>query len=273
VASDLAMPLSREELIFGATQKLERAEYHINDLTAQINAYLIKKPMRLVTVGNRKTGDETHFLKEQIPVPIGFSLVLGDALHNLRCALDIVIFNMIGDRAKRPDRVQFPITWDDDTFIATLKKREIEIAGKNVVDELKTLKPYRGGNDKLWGLHLLDIADKHKLLLTVNSTAEMSSIEFAKVLPGLKGFPNVNVRFGKDTNFVGKATGGTRSQRRAHRRNIRIGEYERDIQPAFEICFGEGPAFSNGPVIPILIDLTGYVRSICSRLIDAFLRP
>lgn len=32
---------------------------------------------------------------------------------------------------------------------------------------LKALKPYKGGNEPLWGLNRLDILDKHRLLVPV----------------------------------------------------------------------------------------------------------
>jgi hypothetical protein len=41
---------------------------------------------------------------------------------------------------------------------------------KDAVDALDGLKPYKGGNDMLWGLHSLDIIDKHRLLLTASVT-------------------------------------------------------------------------------------------------------
>ena len=46
-----------------------------------------------------------------------------------------------------------------------------EYAGKNVVAEIKRIKPYPAGDPVLSAINSLDIADKHKLIITTASVA------------------------------------------------------------------------------------------------------
>jgi hypothetical protein len=65
-----------------------------------------------------------------------------------------------------------------------MRNRETHLAGDNVGNEIKNLKPYDGGNQELSGLHALDIADKHKLALPVAATAALSAESFNEMSPG-----------------------------------------------------------------------------------------
>lgn len=263
------MTHSKEGISRPALLKIGRAEYHINDLNRQIDVYLSQKPLRLMTEGNPSADEETHFIEEQLAIPDGFSLSIGDAVHNLRSALDILIFGMIGHRAKKPENVQFPFAKREDSLVSTMQRRETELAGEKVVAEIKALKPYVGGDVWLSSLHALDIADKHKLIIPVASTARMSSLELARMIPALKGDASVEAGISQGAVFR-NTFGGDRATRRANRRNIRPGKYERNFQPTFEICFGEDQPFSRQPVVPTLVTLANKTNDIVIRLADAF---
>ncbi|MGB3803675.1 MAG: hypothetical protein WA935_06570 [Sphingopyxis granuli] len=262
--------MTPDEILRGPILKVERAEYHINDLNRRIQAYLGQKPFRLMTRGEPKADRQVHFIKQVIPFPTEFGLIIGDAVHNLRSSLDLAVFGMIGDKALRPESVQFPFAKREDTLVSTMKNRETELAGEKVVAEIKALKPYPGGNEWLSGLHLLDIADKHKLIIPSASMAAMSSIEFAKMLPGLTGYDTVNVLMHLRTTF-NHTTKGTREARLANRRNIRVGEYERDVQPAFQIVLDVGQPFSTYEITAALVEVVRTVKSALSKITSAFL--
>lgn len=249
--------------------KIGRAEHHINDLNSAIREYLSHRPIRLVTIGNPDADQETHVVKKKTPLPDSLALITGDAIHNLRSALDILMFGMIGERAKRPQSVQFPFSARAETLVTTMKSRETHLAGEKVVAEIEALKPYPGGNDSLFGLYDLDITDKHKLLVPVASTALMSSAAFSELFPMIRGYPNVTHSLVEDVPLTRKFT-GSRAERRAHRSYIRAGEYERDVQPMFEICFDVGQPFVRRPLVPVLAELVTLTRQVCEKLASAF---
>jgi hypothetical protein len=256
------------DILRGPNLKVERAEYHTNDLSQQIQTYLAKKPFRLMTRGEPKADREIHFIKEVIPIPPWISPILGDAIHNLRSALDLLMFAMIGGKATRPESVQFPFAKRADTLASTIQNREAQLAGEKVVAEIEALKPYPGGNEWLSGVHALDIADKHKLIIPAASSANMTSTEFSRMVPGITGREGVVMSIHQGAQFISSRT-GPRAARLANRRNIRPGEYERDLQPTFDIIFDEGQPFSGRPIVPVLIVMVDEIRSALSRIARA----
>jgi hypothetical protein len=265
---------SQQELLRAPLLKYARAEHHINDLARQVDAYLALKPVRLVTIGDPEACKETHFLKQEIPVPLALSLVAGDAIHNLRSVLDILIFSMIGDRARQPERVQFPFAKNHQRFVSALESREIELAGKNVLDALAALQPYGGGDDTFYGIHVLDVADKHKLILATTSAGRIPSLEFASVLPAYKG-GHEGIDMIMETGAAFTTTWeGTPDARRAKSREIRAGEHEHERQPTFEILLDvDLPALRYEPLVPTLVEMSKRVAFACKQLVSAFLKP
>src|SRR5262249_11208554 len=103
-------------------------------------------------------------------VPKDFPLIIGDAVHNLRSALDHLTWDVVSPcKPPRPGDVQFPFCRKADAFEAALTHRQINLAGQETVEKFRALKPYPGGDDALYALHRLDIADKHQLILTIRA--------------------------------------------------------------------------------------------------------
>ena len=94
------------------------------------------------------------------------ALIIGDVLHNLRGALDLLYFQLVTE-GTASSRTRFPITQGRQElsgFIqGALKQQQIT----NVIAELlmNTIKPYETGNPTLWALRELNDRDKHKLLI------------------------------------------------------------------------------------------------------------
>jgi hypothetical protein len=181
------------------------------------------------------------------------------------------MFGMIGGKAKRPESVQFPFVKREDSLVSAMQRRETQLAGENVVAEIKALKPYPGGNEWLSGMHTLDITDKHKLIIPIASTAHMSTIEFSQMLSLSVGDGNAEIALHQGAKFVHNFT-GTRAQRRANRRYIRVGKYERDVQPTFQIVFDEAQPFAANPIVPTLVEMVSKIRDAVARISDAYLR-
>src|SRR5262245_10297054 len=94
--------------------KLERAEHHVLDLKRQVNDYLIAADIHLVDRIDHKAHERVLLIKKNIPIPDVFSLIIGDAAHNLRSCLDIAMFNILARHIeaidpKGVDHIHFPI--------------------------------------------------------------------------------------------------------------------------------------------------------------------
>jgi len=61
---------------------------------------------------------------------------------------------------------------------AALRGVKIDSAAPALFDlALNQIKPYAGGNDSIWSIHVLDIDDKHRLLLPVIEFVSIQGIE------------------------------------------------------------------------------------------------
>jgi hypothetical protein len=122
--------------------KINRAKQHVNDLNGKVREYLAERPLRMVTAYDPETHKQTHTVKQYVPVPEEFALIIGDAVHNLRSALDIMVFGMIGNKTRKARAVQFPFAKDARGFVCAFKTREIEsLTSPKVIEEFKALPP------------------------------------------------------------------------------------------------------------------------------------
>src|SRR5689334_16679790 len=72
-----------------AWRKIERAKKHADDLKTEINTFWATEPYEIETQGNPKTGPGSYRIKGiPKPLPESIPLIIGDAAHNLRTALD-----------------------------------------------------------------------------------------------------------------------------------------------------------------------------------------
>ena len=157
--------------------KLERAEEHIADVKVIISAFLETDFYGLRLEVDERTRmarlhfDSLHQLDKRL------NIVLGDALSNLRSALDYLYFAATGPITGIWDKGGFPFADDEPGFQGEVKKR-IAPCGDAVRDLfIDKVQAYEGGNgEPLWVLNKLRNIDKHRLLVsTVNIAGVVAS--------------------------------------------------------------------------------------------------
>jgi hypothetical protein len=160
--------------------KVERANKHIKDIESSLRM-LHDSQTSAVNV-DPETGCET-LIYEFPNVDAVFSdvaLMLGDAVHNLNCALDYTWLETIKRLAPDAvnDRAKFPVRRTANELEGSLKKAEIDIASPALFNfMIRQIQPYDGGNAAIWPIHRLDIRDKHRLLIPVFTTAHVEQLE------------------------------------------------------------------------------------------------
>jgi hypothetical protein len=256
-------------LLYGPRLKIDRADRHINELSQLIEVFLAEKPFELEIRHDPGAGERTHQIKTRKPVPDELSLLIGDAIHNLRASLDHLMFAMVGDRAANPDGIYFPFAKSDKALKDTITNRQVHLAGKKVVAELELIKPYPGGDELLNGVHVLDINDKHKLVIAVGRSAAMSADDLKKIDPAVP-FVGPGV-----LNFVGDGDVTIRLSlpklSRAERRHSKPTTHKPGLQPEFQVCFGNAEPFAGQALMPTLRAMSTRVREVCDRLGEAFI--
>jgi hypothetical protein len=148
--------------------KIERAEKHINDITALVLAF-VSSDFYAISV-EKNIQRRAHFLRFDIdksPFPFhDVALLVGDVLHNLRSALDLLYHGTVVNPS---NWTRFPI-FDTreklvDSIETALEKKQINRSVYDLI--LDRVKPYHAENYTLWALHDLNIRDKHQLLIPV----------------------------------------------------------------------------------------------------------
>lgn len=149
--------------------KIERAKHHINDLHSRIGAFAATDFYSIIVDENADSGEHTLKIEVRDPLPNDLAVIVGDAAHNLRSALDIAVNEVVLRSLGRYDYfTKFPFRKTRDDLIAVISGALINQASKEVVKFIvDVIKPYKGGNDALWALHDLNDLDKHRLLLPV----------------------------------------------------------------------------------------------------------
>ena len=84
--------------------KIERANKHISDLGTAIETFLAIKPYKVGMKRDAETKKPIYYMAQVQPIPTEICIILGDAIHNLRAALDHLAQQTLSSR-KRDHRL------------------------------------------------------------------------------------------------------------------------------------------------------------------------
>lgn len=250
----------------GARAKVERAKQHIRDLDAQRIAFLGDNPYRTTPEFHPEYSATAYFLDEYAPIPEAISLVAGDALHNLRAALDYVVYAFASKGLSPAERAKlyFPISKSAEDYNSESLGKTAGVP-KYIKKRIDRLKPYKGGNDLLWGLHRLNIIDKHRLLVTVgvNVTEVEMILDTAflnKAFPGMFTLP---LDLPKQSYKFPAPKPISPMEKDALLYGVK-GNFEGDnhIDFTFDIAIGEVEVFEGQLLVETLKELADLVESI-----------
>lgn len=212
--------------------KIGRAGQHVATLRGEVAAYRARIPVYAVTFPNLR---DPRYICWAIyfdePVPPHWAPIIGDIIHNLRSSLDLLACEIVRLNKGDPKDVHFPFAKDATELETMIKNRKIDRADPGAVDLIRALKPYRGGNKALRGVHDLDIVDKHQALLPVMGM--ITTPGGGGIAPG-------------DLSKKQIPTMGT--MLRAHAPEAKFGK-----SPApFDLMFSHGGPFAGSQLIPTL---------------------
>ena len=150
-----------------ARLKIDRANKHIRDIERRIRS--LEDSYSATIQINPKFGYQEikYDLSDKTAIE-DISLLIGDALHNMKCALDygwLIILERYA-AAAIGNKTQFPAYASFDALEQAMKHAKIDILSPALFNFILTkIKPYPGGNDAVWDVKQLNIFDKHRLLL------------------------------------------------------------------------------------------------------------
>jgi hypothetical protein len=168
--------MSQDIPLVGPRLKINRAEHHVAVLGELVTAYAARNPCRVVCHdGSERNKPDRHIWLVHIdePPPADLRTTLGDIVHNLRSALDLMACDLVALNKGNPKNVYFPIADASEQLDARIKDKHFDRASEEAISLLRKIGPYPGGEHHLRALHDLDIMDKHKRLIPVMSGAIM----------------------------------------------------------------------------------------------------
>lgn len=168
------------DLFDDARLKIDRADKHIAELNAVIVS--LKDNYTASVEQNSETGHQNliHACPELQNAFPHLSLIIGDAIHNLRTALEFVWIATLEKQhiPYDPKHVSFPIRDTLQDIEGALNGIKIKALCPKLYDQIvKGIQPYcEGKGSVIWTIHNLDISDKHLLLLELGPVADISGI-------------------------------------------------------------------------------------------------
>jgi hypothetical protein len=234
----------------GAFLKIKWAKKHIADLGKERVAFLGSNPYYGIPQFNAET-NRTRFILESVPdIPPEIRLLLGDVVHNLRTALDHLACELVRSTGIAEPKVYFPICETEQIYKAESGGKTIGMpeGAKEIIDRLC---PYGGGNHLLWGLHRLDIIDKHRLLSTTTLKTSSWSVTLDKTA---RDYTFAFLFALKAGDVIGDLEGNHESDK------------QMSVTP--DIAFCEPGIFEGDAIFPTLTILAQYVWEIVGMFGD-----
>jgi hypothetical protein len=172
-----------KERFWGARQKIARARKLTSEfksiVTQHFEAFPPDVKFEFTQAGGPSTGNIlVHAKARRVPVEAG--VIVGDIVHNLRAALDLMATDLVDVVGQSTKGVMFPFGKSEQHFLEQMHQKKFDRAGDAAVTLIKKVAPYTGGNDALRAIHDLDIQDKHVALQPVTTIA----VGGIKVSPG-----------------------------------------------------------------------------------------
>lgn len=213
--------------------KLDRARYHIQAAEQLISEHFASD-WYTAEFKQGGAGDYSLSVKFRGP-PKTLSAIVGDAVHNLRAALDLLAVRLVELANHETKDVMFPFSKDAASFAAMLARRNLHHASQADQQALAQLQPYHGGNVDLRALHDLDIQDKHRDLIP--ETTFLTT-------------PEIRIRTDSEGKPIGFETGKLEA------------EMVSGSKATGELRFPEGFPLAQQPLLPGLTRLADMVDGI-----------
>jgi hypothetical protein len=171
-----------------ASLKINQATKHIASLNKLFSE---QRPFSYIIKTDTNTRERTLFAKKNEAVADCAALICGDAIHNLRTALDHVYWEIVSPVANTDSErrnIQFPFNRTEAQLRIAITQGIAQRVSPVFCQALVDLKPHGepGGNELLYLLHEVDILDKHKLLIP---TADYKKLSTNILRPQIPDFP------------------------------------------------------------------------------------
>jgi hypothetical protein len=148
----------------GVGLKLQRADRHLAEFRNVVSDYFASRPLALTQGLDAEASQWVVYAKLDRELPAEVGTVVGDIAHNLRSALDGLVWQLARLQTEEPGRTQFPIFRDSDAFARDGRRMIKDLADEHAAF-IERLQPYHRDDiytDPLFILNRLSNVDKHR---------------------------------------------------------------------------------------------------------------
>src|SRR5277367_435406 len=170
--------LSTSHPFVGIAEKLNRSNENIRNLESEIAAFFDESKYPLLSDDNQKVISEAVEYHRSRQIPPRFSILSGEIIHHLRSCLDHLIWHFSDvtyrETSKNRKFIEFPILEKPPSDVSTQYERKIQgitnTAVRSLIEECQPYKRPNPNESLLLAVHSMDIVDKHRELVIVEST-------------------------------------------------------------------------------------------------------
>lgn len=240
-----------------AVRKVERANHHIAEFDAAAERYFSKRPTQVTMTPIVRKGVHGFAVGDRLGFPDkGMALYIGDAVHNLRCALDYLITACAVHNRKPTNITEFPFVKAGgrkaDLKKGIFKARDADPRAAKLVWKAR---PYPRGNTLLVALNELDRFDKHRLIVPVESQVDV------EVTTG--GYNGLSIDRLKGKRRKGST--GFMPVKEGYELAVAV-----DMNFRSEIVFARGRPLAGKPCLPALKAMSGAVADVIEMFEDEY---
>ena len=233
----------------GPELKTERAEHHIDQLEVIFDAFVRKNTKKIFAKAhNRKWRDRELVIGGEFPRHT--PTVIGDAVHNLRAALDHAYCLLVEANGHVVSRQTYFPFGDNSNSVSGTINGQIA-AGSGPSDKvrdaiLNVVQPFPGGKgERLYGIHKLDRTDKHRILIPTASRVHLHGFKVVTPNGGTVEFNDFTLStLNPEVQRDGMLT----------LRNVHL-KAEKNAKASLDVCFQNGQPFEGESIVNTLRDL------------------
>lgn len=249
-----------------AKLKIERADHHIDDLDTTFSRFVRDNQYEPSVANHPETETaRIHIEFARAAPPLNwYATIIGDAIHNLRTALDHMTWEMVGNDGGTQNRqLKFPVGNSRARFEVACNG--IRTPSQVVKDALVALEAFPGGKgETLYQLSLLDNADKHTVLTPIVNGSHVTKLTVIRRDGSIeKTFDRVDLVGDRSPNAFFLVSGLHDG------RTVRLNA-DSAITP--NVFFGQVEGFALTAVVPSLINLR-HSTSDAIKLVEWRLGP
>lgn len=244
-----------ESTSYSSHLKINRANKHFADFSAEVAVFQDQNPYRIITDEDTEPAIKIYRVDMLEAVPKHWSAFIGDIIHNTRSSLDCLATSLVikaGHTSNSSlEEAYFPIGPSLNSLSDNRAKGFFKFSGGHggpVEKLVRRIEPYKGGKGHaLWMLNKLDILDKHRSIIPTITTLKSMSITY-------RGQPS----------DLGTA---------AFRQPMKTGDeffraafseshFNAKPEAAFHIAFGKTGVAEGDPILPTLRQLIDFTESV-----------